>query len=149
MATPYEKVYQSFFSNITDYNLLELPEASLKENLNLWLKQGIAMATYSTERVNKLDDILEEFEETLNNNEIQMIAKLMVVVYINTYLFKEDILAQSLNSKDYRAYSPANQNKALRELKEHINTEATVLMSRSSYSVDNLNAIRKRLKGDK
>ncbi len=148
MATSYDKVYQSFFSNITDYQLLELPEASLDENLNLWMKQGIAMASYNTERINKMDDLLREFEEDLSNNEIQMVAKLMVVIYINTYLFKEDLLSQSLNSKDYRAYSPANQLKALRELKEHINSEASVLMSRSSYSIENLKAIRKRLKGD-
>ena len=148
MATSFETVYKSFFSNITDYNLIELPEASLKENLGLWMKQAIANAVYSTKKVNGYDEILEEFNDDLTNNEIQMISKLMIIVYMNTYLFKEDLLSQSLNSKDYRAYSPANQLKALRELKEHINNEATTLMSRSSYSLDNLEAIRKRLKGN-
>jgi hypothetical protein len=149
MATPFTTVYKSFLSNVTDYNLANLPEASPEKNTLLWLKSAISYCTHSVKKVNDYDEYFGEFNQNLDNNEIQVLAKLMVEEYMNTYLFREDLLSQSLNSKDYRAYSPANQLKALRELKAHIHNDANVLMSRSSYSIQNLEAIRKKLKGDR
>lgn len=148
MATPFTTVYTSFLSNVTDYNLAKIPEASLDENMQSWLMQAISFCVHSVSKVNDYDLDFGEFNQTLNNSEIQILAKLMVENYMNTYLFREDLLSQSLNSKDYRAYSPANQLKALRELKEHIHNDATVLMSRSSYSIQNLEAFRKKFKGE-
>jgi hypothetical protein len=71
-------------------------------------------------------------------NEKQILAKFMVVVYMDTHLIHDSLLKTALNSKDYRTYSPANQIKALIEIKSKINSEANTLMSRYSYSIKNL-----------
>lgn len=135
MATPFETIYDRFLSNITDYKLARLDEVTLEENLLLWLNQAIGFYPNPPKDLRDKDMKMKCFNVELNETEIEALAKFMIMSYMNTHLMREDYLSQSLNSKDYRIYSPANQLKALRELKESIKQEANTLVSRNSYNI--------------
>ena len=138
MATPYSDVYNLFLSQVTDYDLAVMEETSLEENLQYWLMSAIGYFSNCRQDLTEFDLTLNEFTPDLTMNEKQILAKFMVVVYMDTHLIHDSLLKTALNSKDYRTYSPANQIKALIEVKSKINSEANTLMSRYSYSIKNL-----------
>lgn len=138
MATPFQDVYKMFLSQITDYELVAIPSVSLDENMQLWMMSAIGF--FSNCRHDLFDFNLDtkQFNDDLTMTELQILSKFMVFVYLDTHLIKEDLMKQSLNSKDYRMYSPANQIKAILELKQAINSEANTLLSRYSYNIRHL-----------
>lgn len=138
MTTNFEVIYDRFLSSITDYKLAKLDEVTLEENLELWLKQAISFYPNPRKDFSKRNMKLKCFDEELNDVEIEALSKFMLMSYMNTHLMREDYLSQSLNSKDYKIYSPANQLKALRELKDSLKQEANTLISRNSYNVSDI-----------
>lgn len=138
MATPFGDVYTLFLSQVTDYELAVMNETSLDENLQFWLMSAIGFFSNCRQDISEFDLTAKQFVADLTINEKQILSKFMVVVYLDTHLIKEDLMKQTLNSKDYRMYSPANQIKALIEIKSQINSEANTLMSRYSYNIKNL-----------
>lgn len=131
MATPYQKVFDMFLSQISDYQLLKITPEELNQNLEMWLEQAIPLFTFCKQ---DLDDRSNgQFNTDLTVNEISILSKCMLLNYLNTKIIIDDLLKQSLNSTDYRIYSPANQIKSLIALKENINAELNVLMSRYAY----------------
>ncbi|WP_144509965.1 hypothetical protein [Bacillus sp. FJAT-22090] len=138
MATPFNEVYPLFLSQVTDYELAVMDEVALEDNLQLWLMSSIGFFSNCKHDLSDFDLSLNQFNVDLNHLEKQILSKFMVVVYLDTHLIKEDLMKQSLNSKDYRMYSPANQIKALIDLKSKINSEANTLMSRYSYNIHRL-----------
>lgn len=143
MTTSFEVIYNQFLSNITDYKLAKLDDVTLEENLEVWLKEAIGFYPNSRKDLQDRNMKMKVFNCELNDTEINALSKYMVMSYMNTHLMREDYLSQSLNSKDYRIYSPANQLKALRELKESIRQEANTLVSRNSYSVASIKEMLK------
>ena len=134
MGTPFEKVYTQFLASLNDYKLAKLDVVTLEENLFSWLKKSISYYPNPRKDLTNVDASLKNFNEELNFLEIDALARYMVMFYLDIHLMKEENLSQALNSRDYRMYSPANQLKALRELKESIKREANVLAMRVSYS---------------
>jgi hypothetical protein len=147
MVTPFETIYERFLANITDYKMAKLDDVSLEECLELWLAQAVSFYPNPRKNLRNRDMVIKCFNEELNDTEIEAIAKFMIMSYMNTHLMREDYLSQSLNSKDYKIYSPANQMKALRELKDSIKQEANTLVSRNSYTVASIIEMYKRKKG--
>jgi len=143
MATPFGDIYTLFLSQVTDYELAVMDETSLDENLQFWLMSAIGFFSNCRQDISEFDLTAKQFIADLTINEKQILSKFMVVVYLDTHLIKEDLMKQTLNSKDYRMYSPANQIKALIEIKSKINSEANTLMSRYSYSLKNLKELFK------
>lgn len=138
MATPFNEIYSLFLSQITDYNLATLPTELLEENMQLWLLGALGYFSNCSQDLTNFDLDEKAFNVDLNHNEKLILAKLMLSTYLDTHLIKEDLLKQNLNSKDYRMYSPANQIKALIEIKIRINSEVNMLMSRYSYNIHRL-----------
>lgn len=144
MATPFNDVYPIFLSQITDYELTTIEEALLEENLQLWLMSAIGFFSNCRQNLYDFDLTLKQFNFDLGANEAQILAKLMLASYMNTHIIKEDLMRQSLNSKDYRMYSPANQIEALIKIKTQIDSEANTLMSRYSYRLSNVKELFKK-----
>lgn len=138
MTTPFDSIYPQFLSQVTDYELATMDEIALEENLRLWLLGAIGFFSNCKHDLSDFDLVTQQFNSDLNHMEKQILAKFMVIVYLDTHLVKEDLMKQSLNSKDYRMYSPANQIRALIDLKSQINSEANTLMSRYSYNIHKL-----------
>lgn len=138
MATPFNDVYNLFLAQVTDKSLEKIPEISLKTNLQLWLMSATGFFSNCRQDLSDFDLTLNEFTPDLTMHEKQILAKFMVVVYMDTHLIHDSLLKEHLNSKDYRTHSPANKIKALIEVKSKINSEANTLMSRYSYSIKNL-----------
>lgn len=147
MGTPFSDIYHLFMSQTKDYELAELAEVdeeAFEFNLQKWLMTAIPYFHSCKKNLNLFDRTLGEFNEELTGTEQFILAKYMVYSYIKTYLLREENLAQALNSKDYRMYSPANQLKALQSLCEFIRQEGSTLQSQYSWNAHSLKELFKR-----
>ncbi|RKJ73016.1 hypothetical protein D7X33_20970 [Butyricicoccus sp. 1XD8-22] len=138
MATPFSDVYNHFLSNITDYSLAELDDVSLDSNMKTWLLNAIVNYPNSKNDITDYNEALAQFNVDLSHAEKVILGKLMTIEYITPFIVDETLLKEKLNSKDYRSFSTANHLKTLQDLKNLLHNEVSLMISRSSYSVKNL-----------
>ncbi|MCM3387328.1 hypothetical protein M3649_04165 [Ureibacillus chungkukjangi] len=138
MATPFSDVFDYFLSNITDYSLLELHNVELEENMKSWLMGAIVNYPNPKSDLFNFDSIDNKFNIDISQGEKIILGKLMAIEYINPFILDETLLKQSLNSKDYRSYSPAKQLETLQKIKNELSNDVSLMISRQSYSVNNI-----------
>ncbi len=136
MTTSYELIYSIFLGKIEDFDIkeqLELEYDIAQELLFDFLRSAIPKFTYSIKDLSNRDDLFNQFNLVLNDMEKEILATLMVVEYLSPKILKDELLENHLGSKDYRIFSPANQLKEVRELRESFKSEANSLMVEYYY----------------
>ena len=133
MATSYQDVYSRFLSKITDYNFLNLTENEIEYHLEKFLKSSIVKFRYCN-KLSDRDDSIKSFNETLTDEEQEILSVLMCVEYLSPKILTDDLLKQTLSSKDYTLYSQANHIKEVRSIKDSYQKEASSLMILYTYS---------------
>lgn len=141
MMTPYETVYTRFLSKIRDYPLLEeLNKENGKEFvesiMNDYLLSAIANFTYRTTRIKDRDDETKQFNNKLNEAEIEILAKFMLVAYLTPIIVSSDKIEYNLTSKDFRSWSPGNLIAQIGEIKKREEDGADWLMIQNYYRGD-------------
>lgn len=138
LPTPFSDIFNLFLSQSSDYDLTVMPTDVLEKNMKMWLVAAISRFTMSKKDLMDNDWEIGQFTAELDTNEKYILAKCMVLSYLDIHVITEGNIKQALNSKDYRMYSPANQLKALLELQNHINKDLNSLMSRYSWSIGSI-----------
>lgn len=133
-TTPFSKVYNRFFSKVTDDMYMELSEFdtySLVEEL-------LVSAIYSFEfpRVDLtnyvLSSVTEEneieiaegyFNSVLTDEEINILATYMVVGWLGQQLASIENIRMKYSGSDFKFTSQANHMAKIKELKEHFEKE--------------------------
>jgi len=133
LATSYQDVYSRFLSKITDYNFLNLTENEIEYHLEKFLKSSIVKFRYCN-KLSDRDDSIKSFNETLTDEEQEILSVLMCVEYLSPKILTDDLLKQTLSSKDYTLYSQANHIKEVRSIKDSYQKEASSLMILYTYS---------------
>lgn len=127
MATPFQSIYARFLPKITDYTYLNLSDQEVEDNLETFLKSSIIKFRYC-DKLSSRDDNLKLFNEEITEEEQEILAVLMCVEFLTPKLLTDDLLKQTLNSKDYKLYSQANHVKEIRSLRDTFQKEANNLM---------------------
>lgn len=128
MATPYESIYARFAPKITDYSFASIEdEEVIEQHFETYLKSSIIKFRYC-DKLSERDETLKVFSKDLTEEEQEILSVLMSVEYLTPKLITDDLLKQTLSSKDYRLYSQANHIKELRELRDMYLKEAKNLM---------------------
>lgn len=139
--TTYDEIYDLFLSKIEDYEILDTInkireefasdenqiQQVLRELFFIYLKSSINKFTDCTQDLNDRSDTDFQFNITLTGLEIEILATLMVVEYLSPKVIRSENLESYLGSKDFRQYSPANQLKETRTLRESVRSEANSL----------------------
>lgn len=142
MRTPFSEVYKLFLSLITDYNLLNLDDESLEENLQKWLVMAVSdFSGVSDKDLSTLDFETGHFNDELGIDEISILARGMEINYLSTFAKDESLLKSHLVSRDYRELSPANQLRSLTNLLSQSIDEYEKYRIRYDYKT----GLRKRL----
>lgn len=141
MATPFTEIYSIFLSGVTDFELDEMDEESLMMNLELWLLSAVSDFQSSQSDVNDYDLTLKQFNIDLHNDEKQILGKLMLLKYLDTQIYRQELLKEKLGSKDYRTYPPNEKLKSLQSLRKNLYLETESKITKYLY---NINRLRKR-----
>ncbi|WP_239704853.1 hypothetical protein [Mammaliicoccus sp. E-M24] len=132
--TDFTLIYDKFLSKLTDFSYLQLEKEVLESDLKTRLIIALSDFTTLDEDKKIYDDHSDCFIEDLSVEEQEILARLMVVNYLDRFIFSEDLLKSSLNSKDYKQYSPTNLVKELRQLKSQFQSSVDTKMNAYSHS---------------
>lgn len=142
MSTPYHVVDNSFLSKITDDFLLSIPDEDLQKLIDGYRNS----ASIKFKQCNKLsdrDDDLRQYNIALTDEEIEILANLMILEWLKPLINSIEILKQSMSTKDYKIYSQANHLNELMALKKETNAEIDKLIISYTYSNNSLDDLGK------
>ena len=112
MTITYDDVIGSFLSKITEFELIQL----VTEERNLVLDGYLVRAAGSFNKVceydlslkdNELREFSTDFEDEDVDEILDIISEGMLVQWLKPYLYKQELLENVLNTKDFTTYSPA------------------------------------------
>lgn len=136
--TYFEDVYEFFLSKIKSYDLAELTEDEIKEELDTLIKLALPKCTVFKGKV-KLDLDNESFvvkgKDSLSLEEMEILSLAMLLQYISPLIARDENLKQTLSSKDFSSTSQANHLEKLLILKKSIDADLNYAMN--SYTFGN------------
>lgn len=133
MATPYSKIYNKALSKITDYDLAFVPEEDMEDMLHGWLISAIAKFRKCSSDLSDRDDELKEFNIDLEDEEIEILALLIVSEWLEPQVNSVLLTHQMFGGKEEKYYAQANQLAEVKALRDEIRTEARKLMRDYTY----------------
>lgn len=131
--TSYEVVYNRFAQKITDYDLSMLSEEDLAATLFGYLISAISKFKRCKSDLSDRDDTALEFNVDLLDSEIEILALMMVVEWIEPQLNSSLITSQFFGGKDEKFFAQSNQLEKLMALKESTAKTARKLIRNYTY----------------
>ena len=135
--TYFEDVYEFFLSKIKSYDLAELTEDEIKEELNSLIKLALPKCTVFKGKI-KIDLDNESFvvkgKDSLSLEEMEILSLAMLLQYISPLIARDENLKQTLSSKDFSSTSQANHLEKLLILKKSIDADLNYAMNSYTFS---------------
>ena len=134
MITPFSKVYDRFFSKITDDMYMELTEFDTYRLVEQLLVSAIHSFEFprvdltnyvlsSVTEENEIERLEGQFNEELSEEEINILATYMVVEWLGQQLASIENIRMKYSGSDFKFTSQANHMSKLKNLKEHYKQE--------------------------
>lgn len=142
MSTLYEVIDNSFLNKITDDYLLTLFTDDLYNLIDSYRKSA-SIKFKQCKKLQDRDDELEQFNQTLTDEEIEILANLMVLEWLKPRINSIEALRQTMASRDYTMYSQAQHLDVLIRLKKSTNAEIDTLIVSYTYSNNSLDDLGK------
>lgn len=136
MNTLFEEIYKMFLTKIKSFGYFEMTDVELEESLVPWLELAVAdFYQYCTQVIDDVDFTIPSgsFNVKLTLLEKQILSEYMLVHYISHHVNDLEGMEQVLNSRDYRIYSEANYLEAKAKLKDRVQKDIDIRLSRYSY----------------
>lgn len=134
MATPYSKIYDRALAKITDYDLAFLPDDDFRFMLRGWLDSSISKFRKCASDLSDRDDELEIFNVDLVDEEMEILAILMVCEWLEPQVNSVTLTHQFFGGKEEKFYSQKEQLMGLKALRDDTRTEARKLMRDYTYA---------------
>jgi len=119
MATPVEKIFTRFLSQIEDESWLEIEEEILIELMYDYLVKSIVEFNVCKKDLT-IDFDNDEIVSNLSEDEVLILAFGMVIHYLTPKILREENLQQMVTSSDFSKLSNANMLDKLLKLKVQI-----------------------------
>lgn len=135
MRTSFQEIYDSFLNKIKDYDFLSLDEEDIEELCYKYLVSSIPLVKHCEEKLLDRDDNFYQFNQKLEENEIEILANLMLVQWTTPQIYSITNMKQFLGDKEYKFFSQANHLEKLLLLKDEALSYADGLMINNSYTL--------------
>ena len=133
MATPYSIVYDRCLQKIEDFDMASLPEEDVENMLLNWLTSAVSKFRKCKSDMSNRDDELRIFNVDLVDEEIEILALLMVCEWLEPQVNSVLLTHQMFGGKEEKYYAQANQLAELKALRDTTRTEARKLMRDFTY----------------
>lgn len=113
MGIPYDTFVGAFLAKITEFDLLTLADDQREEIIDGYLKHAVSAFRKNCkyDLFTTGDDENRLFDVEVNDDDldelVEIISEGMVVQWLKPFLYKQEILENVLNTKDFTTYSPA------------------------------------------
>lgn len=107
--TEYKTIVDAFKDCITDPNLLRYTQDIQTDIMHSYIKYACAKFNRICKKdLSKRSDEIEEFEDTLSDEEVYILANWMVEAWAKPLYNNLENMRNQLNTKEFTYYSPAN-----------------------------------------
>ncbi|MBP5463316.1 MAG: hypothetical protein J6Y20_14515 [Lachnospiraceae bacterium] len=113
MSISYDLFTGAFLSKITEFEFIQLPDEDRTWMVDGYMKRAISAFRKNCkyDLINTGDDELREFAVDVNEGDVDelvdIISEGMVVQWLKPYVYKQELLENVLNTRDFTTYSPA------------------------------------------
>ncbi len=113
MSVSYDVFTREFLNKITEFEFLKLVEANRTEVIDSYLKRAVSKFRKNCKYnlTSAADDNLRQFNIDINNDDINELVDIlsegMVVEWLKPYVYRQELLENVINTRDYQTYSPA------------------------------------------
>ena len=121
--TPFEDIYNIFYSKITDDMYMELTPEDTSKLLEELLFNALPYFEFPRQNIHDIDKELKQFNVSLTHEEKNVIATYMVVEWISQQLASVENTRMKYSGSDFKFTSQANHMHKLNQLKESFKTE--------------------------
>ena len=133
MATPYSTIYDRALAKLTDYDLAFLPDDDFRFMLRGWLNSSISKFRKCASDLSNRDDELEIFNVDLVDEEIEILALLIVCEWLEPQVNSVTLTHQMFGGKEEKWFSQSSHLAELKALRDETRTEARKLMRDYTY----------------
>lgn len=113
--TKFSDIYDKFLLKIDDIDIANYDDATLGQFMERWLCESVvAFEPYSKTNLD-IDKENKCFVEDLSNFEQRILASYMLLCWLEPYMNNADNLINTLNSSDFKAYSPKGMLEAVKK----------------------------------
>lgn len=113
MSVPFDLFTEAFLEKITEYDFLKLDIDDRTSTVDGYMKRAISAfkknCKYDLTSTANYD--IREFLVDINASDIDelvdIVSEGMIVHWLKPYTYKQELLENALNTKDYTTYSPA------------------------------------------
>lgn len=113
MSVPFDSFTEAFLDKITEYDFLKLDIDDRTAIIDGYMKRAISAFRKNCKYdfSSTADYVAREFAVDVNQSDIDelidIISEGMVVHWLKPYTYKQELLENALNTRDYTTYSPA------------------------------------------
>ena len=113
MGVPYDSFTGAFLAKVTEFELSALAENARQETVDGYMKRAVSAfkKICKYDLTSTADDNVREFDIVIDADDldeiIDIISEGMVVQWLKPYVYRQEILENVLNTRDFTTYSPA------------------------------------------
>lgn len=146
MAVPYDLFSEAYLAKVTEYGF---PERDYVKNsmVDGYMKRAIAAfkSICPYDFSGTADDAIREFDVEISGGDldeiVDIISEGMVVQWLKPYLYRQEVLENLLNTKDFTSYSPAELLYRVRETHKEASANFVNMMREYSYRHNDLSEL--------
>ena len=144
MRVPYDELTEAFLAKITEFDILRLDVEDQVAIVDGLMKRAFSnfqhMCKYDF--ITTGDDENRNFDVEVSGNDldeiVDIISEGMVVQWLKPYLYKQQILSNVLNTRDFTVYSPAELQKQVIATYDKSQKDCTQMMREYSFNHGNI-----------
>lgn len=113
MSVSYDLFTGAFLAKISEFEFLQLPAADRMSLVDGYMKRAVAEFKHICvyDLTYAMNDETREFAIDIKDDDIDEIVNIisegMVVQWLKPYIYRQELLENTLNTKDFTTYSPA------------------------------------------
>lgn len=145
MSVSYDLFTEAFLEKITEFDLLKLEENDQVSIVDGFMKKALMEFSYvcKYDFLSTGDDAERTFDVEVESGKdlyeiVNIVSEGMVVAWLKPYLYKQQLLNNVLNTRDFSVYSPAELLKQVRATYEKAQRDFTQMIREYSYNHGNL-----------
>ena len=144
MSVSYDVFIDAFLNKIDERKLISLPSGDRQEIVTGYMARAISGFKHicKYDLTSTRDDVNERFNVDIPDSDIDEIIDIvsegMVVQWLKPYTYRQELLEQAINTRDFTTYSPAELLKQVGAAYEKTSKNYTNMIREYSYANGNL-----------
>lgn len=140
MSVSYDVFTEAFLAKITEYEFINLRDFERNHLIEGYMKRAIASfhKICKYDLLSTSDDEVQEFAVDIAQDEIDEIADIisegMIVQWLKPYYYKQEQLENTINTRDFTTYSPAELLRQIGNAYKETQRNYTQMIREYSYN---------------